>query len=225
MAENKKNGMKVFRTALGGFNKADVNNYLISLNNEYKEKEAALRERAERAEKEAREISDGSVKEKLEARIAELEGALAGRGDVSLPEDYEELRKKAQLYEETTAKIGEAIVSAKKTAEEIIAKANADADSIREKAEQDADERRREVEANADKAFATVFAKLKETADKSCAELEENSTSVEEKLRRAMMDIRMESASVSEKIAWNESSLRAEINAEISRITAKSEAK
>lgn len=222
MADTKtKNGMKVFRTAIGGYNKSDVNSYLIAIDSEYKEREAALRERAERAEKKKCNTLDDDVKSKLEAQIAELEKKLSDKSSASLPDDYAELRKKAQLYEDTNARIGEAIISAKKTAEEIIAEANADADKIRKAAEQDAEERRKAVSESAEKALNLIYTKLKEAATQNCEVLEENSSSIEEKIRRAMMDIRMESASVCEKIAWNESSLRAEISSEISRIASR----
>ena len=60
----------VFRSAIGGYNKSDVNNYLVRSSAELLEREAAASERVERAENEVNEYIN-----RIEAAEAELENA------------------------------------------------------------------------------------------------------------------------------------------------------
>ncbi len=160
----------MFRTSMGGFNKADVTEYIDKQNAEFRkvtqslngllaEKDAeiaALKERAEKAEAELSTLSEKEEKIKeLEDKAAGLELRLSelGRENGELEAKINELEskvssetseneRKAGLYDDMSSQVGDILISANRSADGIIAEANAKAAKINEKAASDAEELR-----------------------------------------------------------------------------------
>lgn len=160
----------MFRTSMGGFNKADVTEYIDKQNAEFRkvtqslngllaEKDAeiaALKERAEKAEAELSSLSEKEEKIKeLEDKAAGLELRLSelGRENGELEAKINELEskvssetseneRKAGLYDDMSSQVGDILISANRSADGIIAEANAKAAKINEKAASDAEELR-----------------------------------------------------------------------------------
>ena len=173
-----KEKMVFFRTALGGFNRDDVNAYIEKLNAEFSERERIARKKLENAdakcadleatvsakiaenneinaklqealdrvaamEEEAaqREALIGEYREVIDSQkeeIAALEASrIASESEISeLSARIESLSEaicKSEKYDDISGQIGEIILSAKSTAEDIIAKAEKDADAKRAK--------------------------------------------------------------------------------------------
>ena len=65
----------VFRNAVGGYNKNDVNEYLVRISAEIMEREEAAAERVKRAEKESAEYIEklAELEEKLSSLAAQIE--------------------------------------------------------------------------------------------------------------------------------------------------------
>ena len=112
-------GIQNFRSALGGFNRADVVNYIEFMNNQHNAQIAQLNTQLQNAEEalaRAQPAANGDLQAQLDAanaRCAELEAALAAKG---VPSDSElEAYRRAERAERM----------AQARAAQIYAKANA----------------------------------------------------------------------------------------------------
>ena len=156
-----KEKMVFFRTAIGGFNKTDVNTYIEKLNFEFSERERVAKKKYDLLEAKLAEFEDYKVKyDEALASISSLEEAAAQRETVineyradiekqaekieTLIREKEEAESemcelsqridslsevicKSEKYDDISAQIGEIILSARHTAEGIVAKAEKDA--------------------------------------------------------------------------------------------------
>ncbi len=272
----------VFRSALGGYNKEDVNSYLIQMSGEFNEREEALRERAVNAEAETKELDEKiselseafeSKKNELESEIEKLKlenAELSEREPVvmeisssdneqklfeqeavisrqfeeieRLREETERLRaekleaeeqsakceefaKKAQLYDKTSANIGDAIISARKTAEEIICAAKEEAAAIIEKAEKELYERRRNLEESSADVFESIFSKLHAAAAENRKEVASASSYSAQLWEKAASEIRARNENVNTRLKNYEENLWKSIKNDLESIrnTEKSE--
>ncbi|MBQ8005811.1 MAG: hypothetical protein IJ303_05825 [Clostridia bacterium] len=268
-----------FRNSLSGYNKSDVNEYLVRISGEFNEREAALRERAERAEKELLRLEDersdwqnkneelalsideyknelqklssekSELEEKLavcskeaaddyEKRICEQEAVIAKQFEEidslrrkleeaeekleccgAENERYEELSRKAQLYEKTSANIGEAIISANKTAEEIIASAKEEARIISEKSQNELDEKRIALEESTRCAVKSIFAKLTAAASENRREIEGASSYLHQVFDKAIVDITVRNENVLAKLKNYEDGLWRSIKSDLESVS------
>ncbi len=208
MADNKN---VIFRNSLKGYNKSDVNSYLLKMTEDFEKKEKELRDRLTACEKELSAASEklsafdeaNDETETLKLRIKELEEAeknpvtddkysaviaekqrtideqnlkiesltleleeLKKRADADKEtvQSYEETVKKARMYEKTSANIGDVIISANRTADEIVFAAKEKARIIYEESEKAAEERRREVSEASKRALDSIFSKFRTAA-------------------------------------------------------------
>lgn len=214
MADNKN---VIFRNSLKGYNKSDVNSYLLKMTEDFEKKEKELRGRLSECEAELQNASEKlsvldesqGETEALRLRIKELEEAekSAETEKISATDDkysaaiaekqrtideqnlkienltreleelkknaesnketvqsYEETVKKARMYEKTSANIGDVIISANRTAEEIVFAAKEKARIIYEESEKAAEERRREISEASKRVLDGIFAKFKAAA-------------------------------------------------------------
>lgn len=247
MSDNKN---VIFRNAVGGYNKADVNEYIIRQSSELMQREAAAAERVERSEKQL-EVALGDstrLKEKVEEltslieekncsieklngelevlseeltkikadaseesceKMSQQEAVIAGQFEEidalrdenqrlkeelsslkEYKEKFEELSKKATVYEKTSANIGEAIIKANKTAEEILCLAREEADAIREEAQKELDEKRRITEESAKRAMESIFSKLLVAASENKKDITAVSAFIHQSIDKALKDIK-----------------------------------
>ena len=202
----------VFRTSMGGFNKADVTAYIDkqnaefrkvtqSLNDLLREKDneiEELKERAERAE------TDNSALEAKDARIAELEEKISAlefeiselKDDVAMKDaeiaelnektsgEASENERKAGLYDDMSSQVGDILISANKSADGIIAEANARAAEIDQRAESDAKELRLAFTANMTK----ISEDCKKGAGEAAEEYRAKMRAEIDQLRRTLTD-------------------------------------
>jgi len=106
-------GMHNFRSALGGFNRSDVVNYIEFINNQHNAQIAQLNTQLQNAQEalaQAQKAGSGELQAQLEAaqaRIAELEAALAAKGaptDSEL-EAYRRAERAERMAQERAAQI------------------------------------------------------------------------------------------------------------------------
>ncbi|MBQ7700085.1 MAG: hypothetical protein IJT49_07070 [Clostridia bacterium] len=170
----------LFRTSMGGFNKADVMAYLDKQNADFREltnqkNEAVAAKEAEIASLRAQlddllnrveqaEAAAASLKEKeeLEAKLKEAEDAIAEK-DALIEKLQAEAKgasadneRKAGLYDEMSSQLGDILLTANKNADCIIAQAIEKAAEINEKAAAEAEERKRCFEARMSRISAAV---------------------------------------------------------------------
>ena len=260
----------MFRTALSGYNKSDVNEYLLSTNNSFTEKENLLRSKLEKAEKDAegaKERADileksslekesqnaclrdkltqtNNEKEALEESVAELQIKIEESERVIAKQyeeieslknkieqlentpasahetdaEYEELVKKARLYDKTSSNIGETIISANKTAEEIIASAREEARILTERTERELEEKRRVCEETSKQALESIFGKLVSAASELKRDIVSSSNFANETLEHAFADIKSRNDSVNVKIKNYEASTWKSIRGDLDTI-------
>lgn len=270
----------VFRKSMNGYNKTDVNNYLISVNNKFSEIEEALKDkilRAEKSEREAiekfesleltsqKEISEKNseiqkllsemeelIKEQdskvhkqilveceekvreqeiiiskqfeeiefLKNEIEKMKETLA-QGTCDSDGEYDELIKKAQLFDRTSANIGEAIISANKTAEEIIAEAKEEARIITERTQRELDEKRQNFEKSSRLALESIFEKLVSAASEGRRDVANASSFAFQTIERALAEIQNRNENVNTKIKNYENSLWKSIKGDLESISTK----
>ena len=155
----------LFRTAVGGFNKADVTAFLDKQNADFRQlqekQKAAIEEKDARIaelEKRCRELEesvnghDGTVSE-LNGQIAELKNRLEeaerrlGEKDGEIEKlrqngdgGEDEKERKAGLYDDMSSQLGDILITANKNAETIISQANEKAALIGQRAAESARE-------------------------------------------------------------------------------------
>ncbi len=163
-----------FRTSLSGFNKADVNDYIAKLSNEFDEKNTELEKEAERlkaelekvnellaAEKEKREASESKLSgdSELLKKLEDAERIIASQNEQLDNKNAEIERLNAAIagtaeklahFSEIESKISEYEAMSARMGN-IFMGATAEADKIKEKAKADADALIHETEERCDK--------------------------------------------------------------------------
>ncbi len=254
----------IFRNSVGGYNKKDVNEYIIRSSAELIEREQAASERVKRAEKELSEILEKLQKiedelekskiiigekeeeikkitaekqlieekallqletaskldfekqeviiskqyEEIESLKAKIEEQKEQRGEVDITkEKYEELVKKAALYEKNSASISETLISANKTAEEIVLAAREEARIIVEKAEKELETNRKNIEETSKRSLESLFGKLSLAAAESRRDVTAVTSYTYRVLEKALEDIKIKSSNSETKIKSYEESI------------------
>ena len=258
-----KEKMVFFRTALGGFNRDDVNTYIEKLNAEFTERERIVKKKLENAdakcadleatvsaknaeqtetnaklqealiriaalEEEAaqREALIGEYRDSLDAQkeeIAALEASrIASESEISeLSARIESLSEaicKSEKYDDISGQIGEIILSAKSTAEDIIAKAEKDADAKRAKADEQIEVAAEAFNARAINATASIKSQMKKLAYESYADIAEKAAETSDLLRNLAAHISSASDSLENKLSTGKSDAETAIEKEATRI-------
>lgn len=243
--ENAKN--VVFRSSMRGYNKSDVNNYLVKFNAEAAEREesakaeakaaAARADKAEKNAEEARRLAQ-EYKEKIAALEAErdelaiklqqeqeenvrLEDEMQVATEVQEAvgsDELAELRQKAALYDENSANIGETLISAKKMAQEIIDNANREATQRDERSRAEADARKRALEESAKAASDSVFASLRLISEEGKCEVAAVREYAQTILEKALDDIMSRMNQGTMKLEGMESTMLGKIQGGVSKV-------
>ena len=246
LMENSKN--VVFRSSMRGYNKSDVNNYLVKFNAEATEREESAKAetkaalaRAEKAEKTALEAQNlaEEYKEKiaaLEAERDELATKLQREQEESVRLEDEmrdsldsieetvdeselaELREKAALYDQNSANIGETLISAKKMAQEIIDSANKEANARDERSRAETEARKRALEESAKAASDSVFASLRLISEEGKCEVAAVREYAQTILEKALDDILGRMNQGTMKLEGMESTMLGKIQSGVSKV-------
>ncbi|MBQ5389773.1 MAG: hypothetical protein IIU58_02585, partial [Clostridia bacterium] len=202
-----KEKMVFFRSALGGFNREDVNTYIAGLNAEFAERERAAKKKLDAAEEKCAALDD--VKAQLDSkllRIAELEAEAQQRekliteyiGRIEMQaaeiqalqdsknnaeseidllsakiESLSDAIQKSEKYDDISTQIGEIILSARSTAEEIVTKAEKEAEQKRAAADAQIENAAASFNARAATAAYAIKGQMKKLARDSYASIAE----------------------------------------------------
>ncbi|MBE6561562.1 MAG: hypothetical protein E7662_10605 [Ruminococcaceae bacterium] len=201
-----------FRPAISGYNREDVNQYILDMNRDFEEREAALRDAAQAAEEKLKEAAEFSAA--LEVQIGEAEAVsaalresidrlkeenaslrdqaqssdaraaeLMGRLDASEKEASalrDELNSRAQTaeasekslkYDQISAQIGDIMINANSSAEQIIAAANTEAGKIMTETEEEAMYIRTRLSDTADEMLSAISERLHVSTENCLGEL------------------------------------------------------
>ena len=212
-----KEKMVFFRSALGGFNREDVNNYIEKLNAEFTERERTAKKKLEAAEEKCAELEN--IKAQLDTkllRLAELEAEAEQREKLiteyigKIEEQTAEIQslhdskcnaeseidllsakleslsdaiQKSEKYDDISAQIGEIILSARSTAEEIISNAEKEADAKRAAVDAQMENAAASFNARAATAAYAIKGQMKKLARDSYASIAEKAAETSDMLR------------------------------------------
>ena len=244
--ENTKN--VVFRSSMKGYNKSDVNNYLVKFNAEVTEREEnakaeikAATQKAEKAEKDALEaqkkaeeykeriIALEAEKDALAAQLQreqeenlrledEMQETIETKGETADDGEIAELRQKAALYDQNSANIGETLISAKKMAQEIIDSANKEANARDERSRAETEARKRALEESAKAASDSVFASLRLISEEGKCEVAAVREYAQTILEKALDDILGRMNQGTMKLEGMESTMLGKIQSGVSKV-------
>lgn len=126
------NNNVLFRNSVNGYNKSDVNAYIMSINKELDDAD----KKSSEAKKELEEIK--AVFEEMKASISEQEAIISAQYETinKLNEEISALKEAKEdtsvpetaIYDQMSSKIGNVLIDAKKSADEIIQNAKNEAD-------------------------------------------------------------------------------------------------
>ena len=217
----------IFRTSMGGFNKADVTEYIDKQNAEFKKITQSLNNLL--AERDAKIVELNGVIEELTAKLtaAEAEAAASSAASDELArlnteldsananlmqkdEEIEKLKaeisgsesekeRKAELYDDMSSQVGDILISANKSADGIIAEATAKAEEINRRAANDADVLRREFTAKMARISSDIRANAKSSAEQFKTEISAEIEALKAALSDALGSVDEKNAALSSK--------------------------
>lgn len=247
-----KEKMVFFRSALGGFNRDDVNSYIEKLNAEFAERERTAKKKLDASESKCAELE--SAKEQLEQsllRLAEMEeeakqrekligeyiaridaqkmeiealeaSKVASESEISeLSARIESLSEaicKSEKYDDISAQIGEIILSAKSTAEDIIAKAEKDAEAKRANADEQIETAAANFNARAATAAYSIKNQMKKLARDSYASIAEKAAETSDMLRNLAAHISSASDSLDSTLSNGKTDAETAIESEAAKV-------
>ena len=233
----------LFRTSMGGFNKADVMAYLDKQNADFneliKQKDdlaaekdaeiASLRAQLDSVLQNAQQSAPAEDTEELKAKLEEAEAAVAEKDALieKLRADAEnassESERKAELYDDMSAQLGDILITANKNADSIIAEANAKAAEINEKAAADAEERKRCFEARMARISAAVKNNSAAAAENFRGDIKTELEMMRQLLSDTVKTVDEKSAAFSELADKLEKRINAELESAVSEIEKETE--
>ncbi len=120
--------------------------------------------------------------EKLRTSLAEIKD--------NFDKELSELRQKANMYEQTSAKIGDTIISANRIAEETVASAVLEAQKIRDDAKADVEAQKQALTEETRVALEGIYVKLRKSAEESRSAITSVTAFAESTLNRAFAEIK-----------------------------------
>lgn len=247
-----KEKMVFFRTALGGFNKADVNSYIEKLNMEFSERERVLKKKIDALETKAAELENAKkdlakaaeeitelnkqaemrenvineYRDTVDAQKNEIERLeqmrLESENEISeLSDRIESLSDaicKSEKYDDISAQIGEIILSARQTAETIIAKANKDAEAKRAAADEQIEDAAKSFNARAATAVYAVKNQIKKLAHDSYSKIAEQAAETSDMLRNLAAHISGSSEYLDTTLSEGKNEVETAIEAETAKV-------
>ncbi len=247
-----KEKMVFFRSALGGFNREDVNSYIEKLNAEFAERERTAKKKLDAAEEKCAELDN--LKAHLDStllHLAELEAAAEKREKV-IAEYMDQLEmknteieklqaskcnaeseidllsakldslsdaiRKSEKYDDISSQIGEIILSAKSTAEEIISEAEKDANAIRAAADAQMENAAAGFNARAATAAYAIKGQMKKLARDSYAAIAEKAAETSDMLRNLAAHISSTSDELSDTLSAGKNDTETVIETEAAKL-------
>ena len=244
--------MVYFRTALGGFNRDDVNSYIEKLNADFAERERLTKKRIEASEAKITELE--TKKNELEAanaRIAEFEKEAEARekliaeyiskveqqaseieklnasknnaeSEISLLTEkiasLSEAISKSEKYDDISTQIGEIILSAKSTAEDILSKAEEEANAKRSAVNAEMENAAANFNARAATAAYAIKSHMKKLAKDSYAAIAEKAAETSDMLRNLAAHINGTADEFESKLASGKTDAENAISAEAAKV-------
>jgi len=240
-----------FRSAISGYNREDVNKYILSLNREWEEKTAetenALQEAqkdksnaesavsalndslmAIKSEKEALERINESLKEAVDQKNEEIaaltERLLAAEQAAAALREQLTLSgedDKSVKYDRISAQIGDIMISANTSANAIVAAANEHATRIMTETETEANSIRARLSDAADEMLSQISGELHTSTENCISEMTTSLREMRDNASALIQDFEKRSRDLSVKVEYYQTSLNEAVNALLSEMDKK----
>ena len=186
-----------FRSALNGYNREDVNRYILDADRQAQEREAALVREADSLREQTSSLEAECAAQKTRAAQADMERTGAENIIASLRESVDRLKEenaalreeiaslrrqteeqaadanaeKTQKYDQISAQIGDIMIHATSSADRIVAQANEQAARILAETEEEAQYVHTRISQAADETLTQISALLHETTESCLGDL------------------------------------------------------
>ncbi len=240
-----------FRTAISGYNREDVNKYILSLNREWEEKfsetENTLKEAQEgkncaesavsalndslmalQRDKDALEKINESLKESVEQKNEEIaaltEKLLSAEQEAAALREKLSLREedeKSTKYDRISAQIGDIMISANTSADAIVAAANEHASRIMTETETEANCIRTRLSDAADEMLSQISAELHTSTESCLSEMTAALREMRDNASALIQDFEKRSRDLSVKVEYYQTSLSEAVNTRLSEMDKK----
>lgn len=223
-----------FRSAMSGYNRKDVNAYIIDINRDFEERETNLRAqitaaeesacKAEAAAQTAQEDLRAAIRAKEEAeailvalresnealkeenaRLTEEIASLQAKANSVDPEPEE--IKKSMKYDQISAQIGDILINANSSADRIVAAANAEATRIMTETEDEATYIRARLSDAADHMLTHISTELHDSTDHCLSELMTALREMRDSTGALLADFEKRNRELKEKVAYYQHSV------------------
>ncbi|MCI9448749.1 MAG: hypothetical protein HFE30_00635 [Clostridiales bacterium] len=231
---------KAFRTSMGGFNKDDVNMYILRQSREFKEKEENYKKEIEKLscqievmnidfdeietlrEKLSKITSDTDEYEKkiseYKFRIEELEKALAEKSAEASKDDKAPDFNKIRMYDQLSSQIGEIIIGANKNADDVIKKAETAAKKLLEESEKNAIEAKARLQVAFDSIISGLRKDIEAETDSCIKEFRSYTQSINSGSQNMIAEIEKRYSEMSDKITSYSDALEDSVKSRVSTL-------
>lgn len=237
---------KAFRTSMGGFNKDDVNMYILRQSREFKEKEENYKKEIEKLscqievmnkdsdeietlrEKLSKITSDTDEYEKkiskYKLRIEELEKALAEKSAEASKVDKAPDFNKIRMYDQLSSQIGEIIIGANKNADDVIKKAETAAKKLLEESEKNAIEAKARLQVAFDSIISGLRKDIEAETDSCIKEFRSYTQSINSGSQNMIAEIEKRYSEMSDKITSYSDALEDSVKSRVSTLIPEADA-
>ena len=225
-----------FRSAIGGYNREDVNRYILDLNREFADKEkqavddlAAAESRLAEAVADLQKAKDAAAAESTaltaeldaaRAELSSLQAKLAGAEETlsSLRRELDErpvlsAADKSEKYDQISAQIGDIMISASTSADAIVAAANEQAAKIISETEDEANYIRARLSDAADGMLSRISGELHVSTESCFTELMTALKEMRDSTEHLIRDFEMRSRDLDVKVEYYQSTVSDTIEA------------
>lgn len=231
---------KAFRTSMGGFNKDDVNMYILRQSREFKEKEENYKKEIEKLscqlevmnkdfdeietlrEKLSKITSDTDEYEKkiskYKLRIEELEKALDEKNAEASKDDKAPDFNKIRMYDQLSSQIGEIIIGANKNADDVIKKAETAAKKLLEESEKNAIEAKARLQVAFDSIISGLRKDIEAETDSCIKEFRSYTQSINSGSQNMIAEIEKRYSEMSDKITSYSDALEDSVKSRVSTL-------
>lgn len=213
-----------FRSSMGGYNKSDVNEYIIKMNREFRESEDESARKIAEAEEKAKAAESALDEARLacDARIAELDSEIAELKTKAAELEAALEKAKAEPRDDpktVSEHIGSLMITANTAAESIKENAKSEAGRIIDEAKNEADEIKRRMNEKAEAALASLAYEIRGALDGSVSETLASISEIRSEANDLAMRVNTKKSEINDKLDYFARETAEEIKKKISSLS------
>lgn len=200
----------VFRSAINGYNRDDVNKYILETSKKFKEAQEASKEKIEilTAKLAKLESHDVTKTEELQKNVESLTSTVQSlkeendklKADLAAATVNSEKTGEAAGYDALSQQIGSILISANTTASTILSNASSDAEKLRADAENELFKVKMKISAEAESVLSKFTAEMTNVLDQCITELQGTVSAVQSETAAITTTIEQKNKEMNEKV-------------------------